>query len=393
MSELAARTNLLKPSPTLAITAKAQKLKTEGRDIISFAAGEPDFDTPREIISVADEALHHGITKYTPTRGTQVLREAICAKLFRENNIQATPDQIVVSCGAKHSLFNALMATINPGDEVILIAPYWMTYADQIALAGGVPVVIHSLASNDFIVDPAEIAAASSSRTRAIILNSPNNPTGSIIPPHVLHEIANLATVNDWWIISDEIYDRLAYGAEVKSIASFGPEVAARTIHIGGCSKTYAMTGWRIGFACTTVEVANAISNLQDQVTSNPTSFAQAGAVRAFHSSEAELTPMRKEFEARRDLMFDLLTAIPGVKLNRPSGAFYCFADFREHLGKKFPDDCALANDLLERANVAVIPGSVFDGRGYLRFTYANSRENIELGIRRVANALSVTAK
>jgi len=387
--QLSARAGLLKPSPTLGITAKANAMRTQGVDVVSFAAGEPDFNTPASICQSAIDALNQGFTKYTPSAGIPALRDAITAKLNTENGLRTTPAQIVVSCGAKHSVFNTMQVILNPGDEVILIAPYWMTYAEQIILAGGKPVVVHARAEDNFVPDIAQLAAAVTDRTRAILVNSPSNPTGAVLPPALLQQIADLALAKKLWIISDEIYEKLVYGVLQLSIASLSPEVEAQTITINGFSKTFSMTGWRVGYASAPKELAQAMSNFQDQVTSNPTSFAQRGAVTALALPPDDVEAMRVEFAARRDLITGLLADIPRVKVSIPDGAFYAFPDFSAYLGDRFATDNDLAAWLLETAHVACIPGSVFEGAGHLRLSYAASRENIERGVARIKTALS----
>lgn len=383
---LSQRTNILKPSPTLAITAKANAMRADGIDVISFGAGEPDFNTPKPICDAAKEAIDSGFTKYTPSAGIKELKEAICGKLSRENNLTYSPDQVIVSCGAKHSIFNALQVLVDPGDEVILIAPYWMTYADQIQLAGGVPKVVYTSAENGFVPELDQIKEAISERTKAILINSPSNPTGGVLSDEILAGIAELSQKHGFWVISDEIYERLVYGVTPRSFATYGTE--DRTITVGGCSKSYAMTGWRIGFAACPLAVAKAMSNFQDQVTSNPTSFAQRGAVVAFNLPSENVEAMRVEFEARRDLIVGLLAAIPGVKIQPPKGAFYAFPDVSACL-RTGETDIELAQYLLDEAHVAVVPGSVFEGKGHIRLSYATSRKNIEEGVRRIQDALS----
>lgn len=387
--KLSARAGLLKPSPTLGITAKANVMKSEGIDVLSFAAGEPDFNTPAVICQAAIDALNGGFTKYTPSAGIPALKDAIAAKLQRENGLHATAAQVVVSCGAKHSVFNTMQVLLNPGDEVILIAPYWMTYAEQIILAEGTPVVVRARAHQEFVPDVAEIASAVTDRTRAILVNSPSNPTGAVLPPAVLSAIADLALAKGLWLISDEIYEKLVYGVEQISIGSLSPEVEAQTITINGFSKTFSMTGWRVGYAAAPLEVAKAMSNFQDQVTSNPTSFAQKGAVAALGLPADEVEAMRAEFAARRDLIVGLLQQIPNVTVPIPRGAFYAFPDFSAYLGDRFATDNELAAWLLESAHVACIPGSVFEGPGHLRLSYAASRANIEKGVARIQSALA----
>jgi aspartate aminotransferase len=386
---LSSRAEALRPSPTLSITAKANALKAAGVDVVSFGAGEPDFNTPEPICRAAIEALEAGFTKYTPSSGIPALKDAIVQKLGRENNVKATPGQIVVSCGAKHSLYNTCQVLLNPGDEVILLAPYWMTYADQIRLAGGVPVVVSTLASEGFVPDLDQVRSAITPKTKAILVNSPSNPTGAVLPRETLKGLAMLALRHDLWLISDEIYERLVYGVKAESFAALSEDVAERTITIGGVSKTYAMTGWRIGFAMAPELIAKAMSNFQDQVTSNPNSFAQKGAVVAFNLPADSVEAMRAEFEARRDLILSELRAIPNVVVPTPGGAFYAFPDVSAYLGGKYKTDLDLADFLLEEAKVAVVPGSVFEGPGHIRLSYATSRENIEKGVRRIGEALA----
>ncbi len=387
---LSARAGLLKPSPTLAITAKANAMKAAGEDVVNFGAGEPDFDTPEPIIEAAVDALRGGFTKYTPSAGIKELKEAVAAKLLRENNVKVSPDQVVMSCGAKQSVYQTMQVLLDPGDEVILIAPYWMTYAEQIRLAGGVPKVVKAPAENGFVPSLDQLKEAVGPRTKAILINSPSNPTGAILPRGTLKEIASLALRHNLWIVTDEIYERLIYGGESHtSLASLSAEVAERTITIGGCSKSYSMTGWRIGFAAAPLPVAKALSNLQDQITSNPTSFAQKGATVAFNLPAEAVEAMRAEFEARRDLISRLLGDIPGVKMPMPKGAFYAFPDVTAYLGGRIATDLDLAGYLLEEAKVAVIPGTVFEGEGHIRLTYACSRADIERGVGRIAEALS----
>lgn len=365
-------------------------MRQAGQDVLSFAAGEPDFNTPEPVCRAAIEAIEDGFTKYTPSAGIPALREAICAKLMRENGLEYSPADVVVSCGAKHAIFNSLQVLVEAGDEVLLIAPYWMTYADQVRLAGGSPIVVHTAPEDGFVPDVDEIAAAITPRTRAIILNSPSNPTGAVYPETALRGIAELAVRHGFWIVSDEIYERLTYGgATHSSPAVFGPEVAAQTITIGGCSKSYAMTGWRIGFAAGPTQIAKAMSNFQDQVTSNPTSFAQIGAVTAFNLQAAVVESMRVEFQARRDLIVQALRMIPGLVVPEPKGAFYVFPDASAYMKG---DDARLAEHLLEDALVATVPGSVFEGPGHLRLSYATSRANIEQGVARIAKSLSALA-
>jgi len=386
---LSSRTHLLKPSPTLGIAARAKAMSAQGIDVISFSVGEPDFNTPAPICDAAIAAIHAGKTKYTPSAGTPELRQEIAAYLGRRHDLEVSADRIVVSCGAKHSVYNTLQVLVEPGDEVILLAPYWMTYADQIQLAGGTPVVVQTLVENGYNPTEAQLREAVTPRTKAILVNSPSNPTGGMLDFPTLNLIGDLAKEHNFWIISDEIYDQLVYDGTHVSVTALGPELMERAILINGCSKSYAMTGWRIGYAYAPLAVAKAMSNLQDQVTSNPTSFAQSGAVEAFRMAPDAVEEMRKEFHARRDLAVRLVGEIPKLTVDVPKGAFYLFVDVSAYLGGRFPTDVELAEFLLEESFVATVPGSVFMGPGHLRLSYATSREQIESGLARIKNSLA----
>ncbi|MBS1723341.1 MAG: pyridoxal phosphate-dependent aminotransferase [Armatimonadetes bacterium] len=386
---LSARATQFRPSPTLAITAKAKELKAAGKDVVSLAAGEPDFDTPGSIVEAAKAAIDGGQTKYTPTPGTPQLRQAIVDKLARDNGIEAGIDQIVVSCGAKQSLFNSVMTLVDPGDEVVLFAPYWMTYVDQAEFAGGTVKVVQTDPRRAFVPEIADIEAALSPRTKVVVLNSPSNPSGAVFDRETLEWLARKAVQMGFWIVSDEIYEKLVYGQRHVSVASLGGGILDQTVTVNGCSKSYAMTGWRIGYACAPKPVAKAMSSLQDQVTSNATSFAQAGAVAALSMDPAETERMRMEFENRRDLVCSLLAEIPGVHLEVPRGAFYVLPDFSAYLSGRISTDTELANFLLETALVATVPGSVFGAPGHLRMSYAASGDDIRKGVARIAEALS----
>jgi len=363
-------------------------MQADGIDVVSFGAGEPDFNTPEPICKAAIDAINAGFTKYTPSAGIPELRKAVANKFEVENGLKYTPEQIVVSCGAKHSVYNTMQVLLDPGDEVILIAPYWMTYADQIRLAGGVPVVIHASSESGFIPEYDQLKEAVSPRTKAIIVNSPSNPTGAVLPRETLKQIATLALRHSLWVVADEIYEHLLYdGEKHTSIASLGKEILEQTITINGCSKSYSMTGWRIGYAAAPLPIAKAMSNFQDQVTSNPTSFVQKGAVAALALPPSSIESMRAEFEARRDLIYQLLTAIPGVKMQKPKGAFYALPNVSAYLNGQITTDADLAVYLLEEAKVATVPGSVFEGSGHLRLSYAISRADIEKGVARIAEA------
>ncbi|MBS1717507.1 MAG: pyridoxal phosphate-dependent aminotransferase [Armatimonadetes bacterium] len=386
---MAARTRLLQPSPTLAMTAKAAAMKAAGEDVISFGAGEPDFDTPSPICDAAIDALRAGKTKYSATCGLKELREATALKLVRENGIHVAADQIVISNGAKQAIFSVLQVLINPGDEVVVFAPLWATYLQQIELAGGVAKVVHCSADNGFIPQPKDIEAAIGPKTKAILFNSPNNPTGAIYPREIVAEIARLAKEHDLWIVADEIYEKLVYEGKHVSIASISDDAAARTLTIGGWSKTYSMTGWRIGFVAGPRDIMAAMTTYQEQVTGNVNTFIQYGALKGLQMPPEDVEAMREEFMARRDLMASLLSQIPGVGVGKPGGAFYHFVRVGEFLGGKVADDIALTEYLLHHAKVAAVPGSVFEGPGHIRLSYANSREAIKEGVRRLAETLS----
>ena len=381
---LAQRTGLLKPSPTLGITGKAQAMRKAGRDVISFAAGEPDFNTPEPIREAGIEAIRQGFTKYTPSAGMPELREAIARKVGADRSMAFEARQVVASCGAKHSLYNAMMVLVDPGDEVILLAPYWMTYREQVLLAGGVPVVVRCLAADGFCPGIDAIASAITPRTKAIVVNSPSNPTGAVFSREVLAGIAALAARHGIWLVSDEIYEELVYdGAH----ASLGPVAdPERLILIGGCSKTFSMTGWRIGYSICPAAVAQTMSDFQDQVTSNPSSISQKAAIAALAMESTEVDAMRSEFATRRDLMVSLFSEIPGLDVRRPNGAFYVFPSFEPWLAGR--TDLELASELLEEAEVAAIPGSVFEGPGHIRFSYAANQGDIRRGAERIAEFL-----
>jgi aspartate aminotransferase len=379
----------IKPSPTLALGARIQRLKAEGRDIIALNGGEPDFNTPEPIIEAAKLAMDAGLTKYTPTPGAPALRAAVAEKFRRENGLSPRPEETIITVGAKQAVQNALLALIEPGDEVLLLAPFWPTYADQVRMAGGIPAIVSTEMSEGFQPDLDRLKAACTPRTKAIIINSPCNPTGAVLERPALKEIASMALTRGLWVISDEIYERLVYDGFVpQSIAALGTEIAARTVTISGASKAFAMTGWRIGYACGPLEAIQAMNLIQDQQTSGAVTFAQEGARAALALPDEEVEAMRREYDARRELMGRRLLAISGVRLQMPKGAFYHFPDFSAFLGGRAQDDFALAELLLE-AGVAAIPGSCFEGPGHLRLSYACSREAITLGLDRLEAALA----
>lgn len=361
-------------------------MRAQGKNVLTFAAGEPDFNTPEEICESAIRAIKEGKTKYTPSAGIPALREAIAAKVTQETGWQVAPNQVVTSTGAKQALYNTFQLLLNEGDEVILLAPYWMTYRDQVELAGGVPVIVKASREDRYIPNPDQVRAAITPRTRAIVINTPSNPTGAVIPREILTQLVEIAVQHNLWIVSDEIYDKLVYDGEHASVASLGEEVQRRTILINGVSKTYAMTGWRLGYLVAPPQIAQAASNFQDQVTSNPSSVTQYAALAALKMDMSGVTAMREEFHARRDLIVQGLAEVPGFQIDLPGGAFYAFVDAHERLGTR--TDVELADFLLEKAEVALVPGSVFEGDGCLRLSYAASRADILEGVRRIQCAM-----
>ncbi|HSD88238.1 MAG TPA: pyridoxal phosphate-dependent aminotransferase [Kofleriaceae bacterium] len=396
--KLASRLDPIKPSITLAVTAKAAKLKADGIDVISFGAGEPDFDTPAHIKDAARAGLDKGVGKYTEVGGIVALRKAIAAELSAVHKMTIDPADVLVSCGAKHSLYNLMMALLDPGDEVLIPAPYWVSYPDMVMLAGGRPVILETKAENDFAVTAEQVAAACSARTRAIVLNNPSNPTGATYTKAQIEALAKVVVEKDLLVISDDIYRQLVYGdAQYFSIAAVSPEVARRTILVDGVSKTYAMTGWRIGYTATGKELApliKAMAKIQGQSTSNPTHISQVATLAALTGPQDCVATMRKAFDERRIEMVKLLRAIPGVSCREPKGAFYAFPDVSAYVGKKthegsiLDDDVQLCDWLVEVGKVAVVPGSGFGAPGFVRLSYACSMENIREGVGRLAKAL-----
>lgn len=381
------------PSPTLAIDAKFKEMKANGEDVVGFGCGEPDFDTPEHIKKAAIDAILRGETKYTPAAGTLKLREAVCKKFESENGLLYSPSQVVVSNGAKHSLINAFMAICNPGDEVIVPAPFWVSYPEMIKLADGVPVVVEATEENNFKVTVDDLKKALTDNTKAIIINSPSNPTGMVYTKDELEKIADFAVENNLYVVSDEIYEHLIYEGEHISIASFNEKIKDLTIVINGVSKTFAMTGWRIGYAAANPEIAKAMANIQSHASSNPNSIAQAATIAALEGGMDEAIKMRRHFKKRRDFMVDMFNSIPGVSCKRPNGAFYIMMNIDELIGKemygvtiKNSDD--FAQLFLDVAKVAVVPGGGFGADNYVRWSYATSMDNIVEGIERLKKFL-----
>ncbi|MEM9399225.1 MAG: pyridoxal phosphate-dependent aminotransferase [Verrucomicrobiota bacterium] len=381
--ELAERVQSLTPSASLAISAKAKALKAEGQDVVGFGAGEPDFDTPEHIKAAAMGSLDAGFTKYTPASGIPELREAIAEKLKEDNGLDYEPSQIIVSSGAKHSIFNAIMATINPGEEVLIPAPYWLSYPEMVRAAGGEPIVVPTTAENGYKITPDQFLEYMSPMTKMIIINSPGNPTGSVYDENELAALAEIALDEEILILSDEIYEKLIYDdTKHVSIASFSKQVYDSTIVINGFSKSYAMTGWRLGYLAGPKEVTKAINSMQSHTTSNPTSFAQKGALAALKSPQQCVTDMAKAYDERRLKMCSLLDGIEKLSYVKPQGAFYVLLD----ISRTGMNSAEFAQDLLEQEKVAVVPGVAFGDDTTVRLSYALGMEDIEKGIKRIAD-------
>ena len=379
------------PSVTLAIDARAKQLRAMGLDVIGFGAGEPDFDTPRYIKSAARDALDAGMTKYTPVAGTVELRTEIQQKLLRDNGLDYELTDIIVSNGAKQCLFNALSAILDPGDEVLLPSPCWVSYPEMVRMAGGVPVMVPGDETNGFLVDADALRPFVTERTKALILNSPNNPSGSVYSRALLEGIAALAVEKQFYVISDEIYEKLIYDGEKHvSIASLGDEIRAQTIVVNGVSKSYAMTGWRIGYAAGPKAVVRAMTAFQSHATSNPNSIAQHAAAVALTNGEKFMHDSLVEFDARRRLMHQLISEIPGLSAALPKGAFYMMLNISALIGKSLNGRTIRGSDdfaemLLESRKVAVVPARAFGDDRYVRLSYATSRDKITLGLARIA--------
>ena len=397
--ELSKRALSIKPSSTLAISAKAAQLKAEGKDIVTFGVGEPDFDTPEHICRAAEEAIRKGATRYTAAQGTVALRQAICGKLKRDNGLDYDIKQVVVSNGAKHALMNAFMAILNEGDEVIIPAPYWLSYSEMVSIAGGVPVVVHTKKENKFMLTKDELEEACSERTKAIVITTPSNPTGLIMSRAELQMIADFAVDKDIFVIADEIYEKLIYdeGYEHISIASLGKEIYDRTIVVNGVSKSYAMTGWRIGFTAAPLALTALMEALQSHMASNPNSIAQEATIAALNGSQDCVREMCKEFKKRRDYIYEREEAIALIEAWKPQGAFYLFVDVSKTYGKKHKNTeirsaADFADILLEEKYVAVVPCADFGMGDYIRLSYATSMELIKKGMDRLEELVAELA-
>ena len=390
MLTLSSRVQAIKPSPTLAITAKAKLLQAEGVDVVNFGAGEPDFDTPDNIKAAGIKAIEDGFTNYTAVPGIPQLRQAIVAKLKRENHLDYAENEIVVSCGGKHSFYNLAQALLDPGDEVIIPAPYWVSYPPMVSLAGGVPVVLATSQDEGFKLSPERLQAAITPKTRAVIINSPSNPTGAAYSEDELRALAEVVVKNRILLISDEIYEHIIYDGFVQlSPAELSPEIKAHCIILNGVSKSYSMTGWRIGFTAGPAPLIAAMTKIQSQSTSNPTSISQMAAIEAYNGPQDYVVNVLTDFGERRAFIIKALNEIPGVSCFNPQGAFYAFPNVEDLLGKscngkKIDSSLTLCEVLLDEAKIAAVPGEAFGAPGYMRLSYATSMENIIKGIKRL---------
>lgn len=393
---LSKRLDVIEPSATVAISTRANELKASGVDILSFSVGEPDFNTPAHINDAAKKAIDNGATRYTAARGIIELRKAICATSKARRGVEHTPSEVVVSVGAKHTLFNLALALYEPGDEVIVPTPYWVSYPEHAKLGGATPVIVETTAAEGFRLTPEKLRAVVTPKTKALVLCSPSNPTGAAYTGEQLRALADVIAEGDYWVIVDEIYAQLVYGGfQQKSLLEVAPELKSRTIIVDGVSKTFAMTGWRIGWMLAPAHVCTACDTIQGQATTNPTTAAQWAALAALTGPWEPMEAMRAAFEERRSIIVDGLNAIPGFECLLPEGAFYAFPSVQGLMGKTaedgvvMTDDVAFSKYLLEVAKVAVVPGSAFGAPGFLRMSYAASNEQIREGLRRIAEAVA----
>ena len=391
---LAARVKQIKPSPTLAVNAKAKALKAAGADVLNFSVGEPDFDTPLHVREAAKKAIDEGFTRYTAVPGIPELREAICARLAADKGWRYEADQIQVCCGGKHGLYNMAQALFGPGDEVLIPTPYWVSYPPIVQLAGATPVEVPLSEENDFDLSEELLTRYATPRTKAIILNSPSNPTGAVFSATALEAVAKMALAGKWLVISDDIYDTIVYGqGGLPHILDIEPRLQAQTLVLNGVSKSFAMTGWRIGYTAGPRHIIGAMNKIQSQSTSNPTSIAQKAALAAVSGPQDFPVMMRDAFLPRLDFIMAALCAIPGVTCVRPKGAFYVFPNVSAYYGRKFQgktigDSVALADYLLDEALLATVPGAAFGADDFIRFSFATSMEIISEGMKRLAVAL-----
>lgn len=391
--KLSQRANSIKPSPTLAVTAKAGQLRAEGKDIIGLGAGEPDFDTPEHIKEAAIKALGEGFTKYTPVGGTAGLIQAIIQKFKRENQLDYEADQILVSCGCKHSMYNLMQALLNPGDEVIIPAPYWVSYPDMAKLAGAETVIIKTNAEGNLKISPEQLQAAITNKTRLLILNSPSNPTGVCYTQDELAALGNvLKNHPDIIIATDDIYEHILWGQKsFKNIVNVCPELYERTVVLNGVSKAYSMTGWRIGYVGGPVSLINAMKKIQSQSTSNPTSIAQVAAQAALEGDQSYISTSNKIFKERHDYVYEQVNKIEGIECHASEGTFYIFPNFQGVIDRmeNISNDIELAEYLLEKGEIAMVPGSAFGAPGYMRISFATSMENLQKAMERLEKILS----
>lgn len=392
---LSRRVKKIKPSPTLAIDTRAKQMKAEGIDIVNFGVGEPDFDTPDNIKEAAIKALRGGFTKYTPVGGIDILKDAIIEKFKNDNGLDYTRDEIIVSCGAKHCLYNIAQAILGPGDEVLIPSPYWVSYPEQVILNDAKPVFVETKEEDSFMLKPEILESYITKKTKALILNSPSNPTGIVYNKKELEEIAEIVLKHNFYVISDEIYEKLIYGDKKHiSIASLDDRIKQKTIIVNGLSKSYAMTGWRIGYAAGPKDIIKAMTNIQSQSTSNPTSFAQVAAVEALKGPQDIINIMVNEFDKRRKIILKEISNIKGIKCIEPNGAFYAFPNVSYYYGKRYDNTKINSSSdisiyLLEKAKVAVVPGAAFGKDEHIRLSYASSIDEIKKGLNRIKIALS----
>lgn len=392
--ELSKKAAAVKPSSTLAITAKAKELKAQGKDVVGFGAGEPDFDTPENICDAAIDAINNGFTKYTLASGIIELKEAVSKKFKKYNNIDYTPEQIVISNGGKHSLENIFTVLLNPGDEVIIPAPYWLSYTEIVKLAGGVPVIVKTSKEQEYKLTAEALCKAVTNKTKALILNTPNNPTGMVYTDNELRDIADIVINKDFYVVADEMYETLTYdGHKHISIASLGKEIYDRTITCNGLAKSYAMTGWRIGYTGSPLQIARMMGSVQSHQTSNPNSIAQKAAVEALNGPQDSVSQMNEEFNKRRQYVYERICNMPFVSTIKPMGAFYVFVDASEVLGKTHKGETVgtvakMAEILINEYNTAVVPCADFGFDDHLRLSYAISMEQIEKGLDRIEKFL-----
>ncbi len=391
--QISEKAKSISASPTLAIDSKFKQMKQQGIPVVGFGAGEPDFNTPEHIKNAGIEAIQNNFTRYTPASGTLELKKAICDKIEKDTGLSYTPANVIVSNGGKHALTNVFMAILNPGDEVIIPAPFWVSYPEMVKMADGKPVYIATTEENQFKFTMEQLEAAFTSKTKALVLNSPSNPTGMVYTREEMQQIAKFAVEHEIYVIFDEIYEKLLYEGEHVNIATLGDEIRKQTIIVNGMAKTYAMTGWRIGYVVAEEPLIKAMSNMQSHATSNPNSIAQVASVEALKGDQSMIDAMKKEYVARRDYMVERINGIDGLSCQCPQGAFYIFMNVKdvlgkEHYGKMISSANELCEDILERALVAMVPSEGFGIDGYVRLSYATSMEIIKTGLDRIEEYL-----